>query len=122
MFEFPEGRTVRFGKKEFMFSVATTGRQLMKGLGGVDSLDPFDGMLFDFGTSFNIHMWAKGLTFPIDVAFLDQDGTVLQFGHLDPNMELSFTLISDFPGRYALEVPVGFFETHQITIGTKFDL
>ncbi len=71
MSELPEGRVVRFGEKEFTFSVATTGVELMKGLGGVDSLDPFDGMLFDFGTRFDMHMWAKGLTFPIDLAFLD---------------------------------------------------
>ena len=122
MSELPEGRTVRFGEKEFMFSVATTGVELMKGLGGVTSLDPFDGMLFDFGTNFSMHMWAKGLTFPIDVAFLDEDGTILQFGHLDPDTELSFTLASDVPGRYALEAPVGFFETHNIVVGTQFDL
>lgn len=120
--ELPEGRTVRFGDTEFTFSVATTGVELMKGLGGVTSLDPYDGMLFDFGTNFSMHMWAKGLTFPIDVAFLDEDGTVTQFGRLDPGSELSFTLASDIPGRYALEVPVGFFETHDITVGSKFDL
>jgi len=120
--ELPKGKMVRFQDKEFLFSVAETGLELMKGLGGLDSLTPYDGMLFDFGTNFEIHMWAKGLTFPIEVAFLDEEGRVSQLGKLDPDSEISFSLASSAPRRYALEVPVGFFQAHNITIGSKFDL
>ena len=122
MTELPEGRTVRFSDKEFKFSVASNGVELMKGLGGVTDLDPYDGMLFDFGTNFNMHMWSKGLTFPVEVAFLDSDGVVMQIGRLDPSEERSFDLSSDSPGYYALEVPVGFFESNEIAIGSKFEL
>lgn len=118
----PEGKIVRFGQEEFNFSRASTGLELMRGLSGVDSLEPYDGMLFDFGCQFDIHMWAKNLLFPVDVAFLDEDGTVLQFGHLNPNTETSFTLKATAPGRYALEVPVGFFEDNNIQIGDKLAL
>ncbi len=120
--ELPEGKIVRFGKKEFTFSLASTGLELMRGLGGVTSLEPFDGMLFDFGCQYDIHMWAKNLFFPIDVAFLDENGVVLQFGRLDPKAERSFTLKAIAPGRYALEVPVGFFEENDIKIGDTFQL
>lgn len=122
MRELPEGKTIICGEKQFLFSIASTGSELMKGLGGIDNLGSFDGMLFDFGTNFNIYMWAKGLTFPIDVAFLNENGAVVQFGHLDPDMELSFTLRANTPSRYALEVPVGFFENNNIIINSKFDL
>lgn len=120
--ELPEGKIVRFGEKEFNFSLASNGLTLMRGLGGVASLEPYDGMLFDFGCQFEIHMWAKNLVFPVDVAFLDEKGTVFQFGHLDPNTERSFTLKAITPGRYALEVPVGFFEEQGIIINSKLEL
>lgn len=122
MLELPEGKIVRFKEKEFNFSLASNGLTLMKGLGGVVSLGPYHGMLFDFGCQFDIYMWAKNLCFPVDVAFLDEEGTVLQFGHLDPNTERSFTLKANIPSRYALEVPVGFFEKQGITIDTKLEL
>lgn len=122
MAELPEGRTVKFSDKEFTFSVASRGVDLMKGLGGITDLDPYDGMLFDFGTNFNIRMWSKGLVFPVEVAFLDSDGVVMQIGKLDPSEERSFDLASDSPGYYALEVPVGFFENNGIAIGSKFEL
>jgi len=120
--ELPEGKIVRFGDKEFNFTLASNGLELMRGLAGVTSLEPYDGMLFDFGCQFDIHMWAKNLLFPIDVAFLDEDGTVLQFGRLDPNGEQSFTLKARVPGRYALEVPVGFFEDKGIQLGSRLEL
>jgi uncharacterized membrane protein (UPF0127 family) len=122
MTELPEGKIVRFEEKEFNFSVADNGLSLMRGLGGVTSLEPYDGMLFDFGQDFDIHMWAKNLTFPVDVAFIDVEGVVFQFGRLSPDSEQSFTLKADVPGRYALEVSVGFFEDNGIQIGSKLEL
>jgi len=122
MRKLPEGRTVRFGQTEFNFAVAETGVELMRGLSEVTSLESYEGMLFDFGGPFGIHLWAKGLHFPIDVAFLDEDGVVLEFGSLDPDMESSFTLKASVLSRYALEVPVGFFEANNIRIGDKFEL
>jgi len=49
--ELPEGKQYTLGDKEFNFSLCTTAVELMRGLGGVASLEPFDGMLFDFGCS-----------------------------------------------------------------------
>lgn len=122
MRELPEGKTVTVNGKEFNFSLATSGMELMKGLGGVTNIEPYDGMLFDFGQDFDIHMWAKNLYFPIEVAFLDSKGVVLQIGKLDPEAESSFALKAVAPGRYALEVPIGFFEENNIVIGTVIEL
>jgi uncharacterized protein len=94
----------------------------MKGLGGVEALAEYDGMLFDFGVKHNIVMWSKGLLFPVEVAFLDDGGEIKGFGRLDPEDHPSFTLSIAEPTRYALEVPVGFFAEHDIKIGDKFSL
>jgi len=122
MRDLPGGRKVFINEKEFNFSLANNGLALMRGLGGVTSMDPYDGMLFDFGQDFPIHMWAKNLKFPIEVAFLDSNGVVTQIGKLDPNTETSFALKSESWNRYALEVPVGFFNANNITIDTQIVL
>jgi uncharacterized membrane protein (UPF0127 family) len=118
----PEGITVKFNEEEFNFSFASSGIELIKGLSHVEDLGSYHGMLFDFGCDYDIHMWAKDLLFPIDVAFLSADGTVLQFGNLNPNIERSFTLRASTPARYALEVPERFFERHNIKIGDRLQI
>ncbi len=122
MSELPEGKTVLINEKEFNFSLAISGLELMRGLGGVTSIEPYDGMLFDFGQDFPIHMWAKSLKFSIEVAFLDSEGKVMQIGKLDPDAESSFALKASSPGRYALEVPVGFFDENEVVVGTIITL
>ncbi len=125
MSELPEGKLVLINEKEFNFSLASSGLELMKGLGGITSIEPYDGMLFDFGQEFSMHMWAKNLKFPIDLAFLDSDGKVMEIGHLALDTESSFTpytLRAAKPGRYALEAPAGFFDENNIVVGTVVTL
>ena len=122
MGELPQGKIIQFKDKEFNVSVADNGITLMRGLSGAESLEPYDGMLFDFGMNFRMNMWAKNLKFPLGVAFLSEEGVVMGLGRLDPEDESSFTLEAEEPGRYALEAPIGFFVQNDIKIGDKFDL
>ncbi len=115
--ELPEGRTFTINEKEFNFSVATKALELMRGLRGAPSLDPFDGMLFDFGCSFSPIMTPSGLLFPVDVAFITGAGEVVEIYRLDPeNGFTKSTVRNDI--RFTLEVPVGFFENNDIQLGT----
>lgn len=118
--ELPEGRGITIGEEEFNFSVAETGQELTAGLRGVTSLEPYDGMLFDFGCDFHPIMTPKGLLFPVEVAFIDSEGTIKEIQQLDPAN--GFTRAAAVTVRYALEVPVGFFETHNIQIGDLVNL
>jgi len=119
--ELPEGKLVRFEDKEFNFSLATTALELMRGLRGVTSLEPFDGMLFDFGCNFTPIMTPSGLVFPVDVAFITSAGEVVEIHRLDP--ENGFTRSTDRRDiRFTLEVPVGFFEDKGIQIGSSLEL
>ncbi len=114
--ELPTGRKFSLGDKEFNFSLATTGPELIRGLSGVASLDPFDGMVFDFGCKFSPIMTPKGLLFPVDVAFVTDYGEVVEIYRLDP--EYGFTQAATRKDiQYALEVPVGFFDLHGVAIG-----
>ena len=116
MVHLPEGRVVQLGEKEFNFSMANTAQELMKGLAGASGLGSYDGMLFDFGCPFSPIMTPKGLEFPVELAFITDAGVIVELHRLLP--EYGFTQGTvRHDVRYALEVPIGFFDLHNITTG-----
>lgn len=122
----PEGRAVKFVKsnadqgsaeelKEYNFSQAVSALELMTGLKGVTSLEPYDGMLFDFGCKFRPTMTPRGLIFPIDIAFVTDQFEIVEFSRLDPKIGwVESSKRTDI--QYVLEVPVGFFEENNIDL------
>ena len=112
---FPEGKQFIIKDQTFHFSVATKMMDLLRGLSGVTSLGEYDGMLFDFGHETSIVMTPRGLKFPIEVAFISEEGEIKEITTLDPL--IGFTQASTEEVRFALEVPVGFFERNGITVG-----
>ena len=69
---------------------ATTGLELIRGLSGVTSLEPFTGMLFDFGQDWPATMVPRQIAFDLDVAFIAADGEVISVGHLSTADDASF--------------------------------
>lgn len=118
----PAGKTVIINEKEFSFSVASTGIELMRGLSGVTDLTPHRGMLFDFGCDFKAIMHPRGLKLDIEVAFITSEGKIIEIGSLLQDMYPNFLLYAPVPVRYVLEVPVGFFEQNNLKIGDKINL
>jgi len=116
----PKGKLFSIAGKEFSFSVATTAVDCLKGLAGISDLDPYDGMLFDFGTSWPIIMTPKGLKFPVEVAFISEEGLIKEIKKLDPAD--GFTQATVGEARFALEVPVGFFKSNGIKIEDTLEL
>lgn len=113
--ELPEGKTIVINDRSLEVSCAETGMELMTGLKGVTSLEPYDAMLFDFGMIMEVIMTPKGCLIPLDVAFISNDGTIEEIKVLDPTV--GFTQASTMRVRYALEAPVGFFEQNGIGVG-----
>lgn len=113
--ELPAGKTIRIKDQDFHVSCAETALELMTGLKGVASLEPYDGMLFDFGISQETIMTPKGCLFPLEVAFISEEGNITEIKLLDPAK--GFMQGSSTKVRFALEVPVGFFEQHNIRVG-----
>ena len=84
-------------------------------MAGVTSLEPLDGMLFDFGSSYPVIMTPRGLLFPVEVAFISEEGVIEEIKILDPAD--GFTQAASNKVRFSLEVPIGFFEENKITVG-----
>ena len=92
------------------------------GLGLLENLDEWDGMLFVFEKPTYHSFWMKGMKFPIDIFWLDHDGTIVyvqEDAHPDDYPEV---YRPDQKAMYVLELAAGSAERFDFRIGDQFDL
>ena len=92
---------------------STRGRGLMHRKG----LAPNAGMLFVFDGPSQQCMWMKNTYIPLSVAFLDEQGTIINIADMQPHSEQ--THCSARPALYALEMTRGWFAERGIKPGAK---
>ncbi len=83
------------------------------------SLKPDHGMLFIFKEASMIGMWMKNTYVPLSVAFVDEKGIVLNIENMKPQTLDTHSTIA--PALYALEMKLGWFDTHGIKAGAKIE-
>jgi len=88
------------------------------GLGGRSGLCASCGMLFLFEGESKYAFWMKGMKFPIDILWLD-DEKVLYMVENVPYSEQNRTYAPDKPARMVLELPAGTCEREGIREGSK---
>jgi uncharacterized membrane protein (UPF0127 family) len=82
-----------------------------------ESLPPDRGMLFVFQREDRLAFWMKNTPIPLDIAFIDAQGRILEIQEMKP---LDTTVYhSRQPALYALEVNAGWFQKHGIKVGDK---
>ena len=89
----------------------------MQGLMHRTSLAPNSGMLFIFDESAVHCMWMKNTLVPLSVAFLDEQGTILNIADMQPQTEQSHCARA--PARLALEMAQGWYAQRGIKPGMK---
>ena len=100
-------------RAEVAADFSTRGRGLMHRKG----LAPNAGMLFIFDGPSQQCMWMKNTYIPLSVAFLDEQGTIINIADMQPHSEQ--THCSARPALYALEMTRGWFAERGIKPGVK---
>lgn len=96
---------------------AISSPQKARGLMFRKTLDPWKGMLFDFGNPVLARMWMKNTEIPLDILFIRADGTIESIGFGEP---FSLKLVrSGGPVRAALEILHGTAEKLGIEPGDR---
>ena len=76
------------------------------------------GMLFVFETTRVLSFWMRNTFIPLDIAFIDADGLIVDIQRMEP-LDESKQYISAVPALYALEVNAGWFEKNGVKQGSK---
>lgn len=116
-------KTIVVGSQEVEVELATTDEHMAKGLSGREKLDDGKGMLFDFSASdFNQPgFWMKDMLISIDIIWIDAIGKVIGVEANVPLPPEDADLPVYYPPApisYVLEVPAGWSEKNNITVGS----
>ena len=88
----------------------------MRGLMGRRAMPRQRGMLFVFDTEARHCMWMKNTLLPLSVAFLDDQGRIVNVEEMVPQTEDNHCAAK--PVRYALEMNAGWFQSRRLGAGT----
>ncbi|HET9024714.1 MAG TPA: DUF192 domain-containing protein [Burkholderiaceae bacterium] len=96
---------------------ATTNQTRMIGLMHRERLAPNHGMLFVFEDKAQQCFWMRNTLVPLTIAFIEDDGTILQLADMTPKSEVSHC--SQRPVRFALEMEQGWYGKRGIAPGAR---
>ena len=81
------------------------------------SLPVQHGMLFVFPVAAKHCMWMRNTYLPLAVAFLDEQGAIINVEEMEPQTESSHCALK--PARYALEMNAGWFKNRGLDAGFR---
>ena len=102
-------------KHQLMVEVADTEEQHIIGLAYRRELPEDHGMLFVFPKTALYGMWMRGTNIPLSVAFLDEQGIIINMEEMEPHS--LFIHYASKPAKYALEVNRGWFDKRDVKTG-----
>lgn len=97
--------------------VADTPETRTRGLMHRKQLGPNHGMLFVFDQKAGQCFWMRNTLIPLSIAFLEDDGTIINIDDMAPQTETSHC--SKKPTRYVLEMTQGWFKQKGFKAGMK---
>lgn len=89
----------------------------MQGLMHRRTMAANQGMLFVFPQAARHCMWMRNTFLPLSVAFLDEEGRILNVEDMQPQTEDSHCAAK--PARFALEMNVGWFVSKGLKVGAR---
>ena len=97
--------------------VASTAAERATGLMKRSALPAHRGMLFVFPEAGVQCFWMKDTLIPLSIAFLDDDGRIVQIADMQPQSLDNHC--SSRPVRFALEMNAGWFKSRGLSAGAK---
>lgn len=97
--------------------VAADQQNRMQGLMNRRSMATNQGMLFVFTHPDRHCMWMRNTLLPLSVAFLDEQGRILNIEDMKPQTENNHC--ASAPARFALEMNQGWFASKGIKVGQR---
>ena len=112
-------RTVQLhaGMQNITAEVAMTDRERAIGLMHRTQMGTHEGMLFVFERPGVQCFWMKNTLIPLSIAFVDDDGTIVNTDEMKPQTLDSHC--SDRPVRFVLEMNAGWFKKRALGAGSK---
>jgi hypothetical protein len=107
---------VWIGSAELTTEVASQPVQMATGMMFRQTMAENEAMLFVFPQPQRASFYMKNTTVPLSIGYLDTEGVLREIHDLKP-LELNGVMSSAEDIRFALEVPQGWFQRHQITPG-----
>jgi uncharacterized membrane protein (UPF0127 family) len=106
---------------EIQAQVALTPAEQSRGLMFRQSLPEDSGMLFPYPQSKRMSFWMKNTPLPLDIAFFDENGVLLEIRRMVP---YDMTTISSYSAdaKFALEMSSGWFAGKGLYPGSRLDL
>ena len=108
------------GLQTLTVELARTDAQRSQGLMHRKTMKDGEGMLFIFERDQMFSFWMKNTLIPLSIAYIASDGKIFEIYDMEPG-NLS-SVASSRSGRYALEVPQGWFKRAGIGVGDRVDL
>ena len=100
--------------------VANTPDRIARGLMYRDSLPRDEGMLFVYPVEQILSFWMRNTRIPLDIAFIQDDGTIAQIARMEPLSRRSCQ--SGRRARFALEMNRGWFEANGVEVGDRVEI
>ena len=108
---------LQIGRHAIRAEVASTQAEREHGLMGRTRLTQNAGMLFVFPETDFYAMWMKNTPLPLSVAFIDEQGAIINIAEMVPHSEKLHS--AKRPAKFALEMPAGWFDRRAIGPGAK---
>jgi hypothetical protein len=105
------------GMHNIVAELAQTPQQQQIGMMMRTEMAAHEGMLFVFDEVAPRCFWMKNTLLPLSIAFIEDDGTVVNIAEMKPRSEASHC--SEKPVRYALEMNQGWFSKRAIKAGFR---
>ena len=112
--------SISINQKTWRVEFADSAEERQLGLMFRPSMCPDCGMLFDFGETKPVSIWMKNTKIPLDLAYVNEQGEILEIVPLVP-FDLSPVPASQ-PVRYALEMNRGWFAAQGIKPGMQITI